>query len=256
MSTNPNVGYWMPYHAARAIAATFCYDIRWALTPVFGNDFPSACLHPKDPCFAKFLIDPAIVQFCAEETVRFKELGPAYTVFGSDASSPVVVPKTHCQQKVRSTDLESGYGTDTGRNGKYLSSPEVSPRTQFTPINRSRSPYSPHTAGSSLVGSPLSLNAPPGLLTPTSAPCEYQGAMFRTKRTHSKVALYDDCGDGALTRPETAATVDSTHGSEMSGGDGDKHTHDDLEAAEMLLSLSAVELTMPPRKRNRRVGRF
>ncbi|KAG9189040.1 hypothetical protein G6011_05908 [Alternaria panax] len=260
-------GYWMPYHAARAIAATFCYDIRWALTPVFGNDFPSTCLHPADPGFAKFLIDPAIVRYCVQETAHFKELGPAYTVCGPDAS-PIETRKMHCgrasmneklarQRRVRPVDIESGYGTDTDRNGKYLLSPEVSPRTQFTPINRSQSPYSPCTAVSSLMGSPISLNAPPGLLTPTSAPCEYQGGFYRTKRTHSNVASYNDCGDEARTRPETATTVDSAHGSEveMSGGDGN-NTHEDLDAAAMLLSLSANEVTLPPTKRTRRGSRF
>jgi hypothetical protein len=257
----------MPYHAARAIAATFCHDIRWALTPVFGNDFPSTCLHPKDPCFAKFLIDPDIVKYCAQETVRFKELGPAYTVFGSDASSLVEATKTHCRpsslnekaakQHVQPADIESGYGTDTDRNGKYLCSPEVSPRTQFTPINRSQSPYSPSTAVSSLMGSPINLHAPPGLLTPTSAPCEYQSGIFRTKRTHSNVASHEDYVDEALTRSETAATIDSAHGSEveMSGGD-DNHTHDDLNAAAMLLSFRAMETTIPPTKRTRRGSRF
>ncbi|CAN9087616.1 unnamed protein product [Alternaria alternata] len=261
-------GYWMPYHAARAIAATFCYDIRWALTPVFGNDFPSICLHPSDACFSKFLIDPATVRYCAQETVRFKELGPAYTLCKSDASSLPETRKTHCgrssmneqverHRRVRPSDIESGYGTDTDRTGKYLCSPEVSPRTQFTPINRSQSPYSPRTAVSSLTGSPVSLNVPPDLLTPTSAPCEHQGGFYRTKRTHSNVASYDDCGDEALIRLETTATVDSAHGSEvdMSGGD-DNHTHGDLEAAAMLLSLSGTGTTMPPTKRTRRDSRI
>jgi hypothetical protein len=250
----------MPYHAAKAIAATFCYDIRWALTPVFGNDFPNQCLHPKDPCFAKFLIDPTIVQFCAQETTRFAKLGSAYKVFEADAMSPVEAPKMHyepplrkekltIQRRVRPTDIESGYGTDPDRNGKYLCSPEVSPRTQFTPINRSQSPYSPRTTGSSLMGSPMNFHAPPGLLTPTAAPYEYHTEGFRPKRTHSKVSC-----DDRVTRPETATTVDSAHGSEASGGD-DNHTREDLKAAEMLMALG-VEKTVPPMKRTRCGSRF
>jgi hypothetical protein len=252
----------MPYHAAKAIAATFCYDIRWALTPVFGNDFPSICLLPKDPCFAKFLIDPAIVQYCTQETNRFREQGPSYRVYRSIASSPVEAPKTQFspsplnvktikQRRARPADIESGYGTDTDRSDKYLYSPEVSPRTRFTPINRSQSPYSPRTDDSSLMGSPVSFRAPHRLLTPTSAPCEYHSESLRTKRTHSKVAFHDQCDDEAFTRPQTAATVDSAHGSEVCGGD-DNHTHDDIDAAEMLLSLCAVDNTMPPLKRTRR----
>jgi hypothetical protein len=101
------------------------------------------------------------------------------------------------------------------------------------------------------MGSPVSLHAPPGLLTPTSAPYEYQSEGFHKKRTHSKVASYDH----HVVRPETATTVDSAHGSEMSGGDGN-HTHDDLNAAETLLSLCAVDKAMPPTKRTRRGTSF
>jgi hypothetical protein len=256
----------MPYYAAREIAATFCYEIRWALTPVFGNDFPSICLHPKDAGFAKFLIDPATVQYCTQETYRFREQGPSYKVYRSMASSPVEIRKTDFsppplnvktakQRRTRPADIESGYGTDPDRSDKYLCSPEVSPRTQFTPINRSQSPYSPRITDSSFMGSPVSLRAPYGLLTPTSAPCEYHNEGFRTKRTHSKVAFHDQGDDGAFTRPQTAATVDSAHGSELSGTD-DLHTHDDVDAAEALLSLCAVDNTMPPTKRTRRGSTF
>jgi hypothetical protein len=42
---------------------------------------------------------------------------------------------------------------------------------------------------------------------------------------------------------------------EMSGGD-DNHTHGDLEAAAMLLSLSGTGTTMPPTKRTRRDSRI
>jgi hypothetical protein len=256
----------MPYQAAKEIAATFCYDIRWALTPVFGNDFPDSCLHPNEPGFAKFFIKTATVQYCTQETNRFREQGQSYKVYGSIASSPVEVRKTHFsppslnvktvkQRRARPADIESGYGTDTDRSDKYLCSPEVSPRTRFTPINRSQSPYSPRTADSSLMGSPVSIRAPYGLLTPTSAPCEYLNEGLRTKRTHSKVAFHDHGDERVFTRPQTAATVDSAHGSEVSGGD-DRHTHDDVDAAEVLLSLCAVDNTMPPTKRTRRGSTF
>ncbi|EUC37487.1 hypothetical protein COCCADRAFT_85347 [Bipolaris zeicola 26-R-13] len=255
-------GYWIPYQAARAIAATFCYDIRWALTPVFGNDFPSICLTPDDPCFAKFVIDPAIVRYCSEETTKFRELGSAYEVHRPVAPTQVEAPTSRSEQpplsarvvrqrRARPADIESGYGTDTERNDRYLFSPEVSPRTRFTPINRPRSPYSPRTAESSFVSSPVSMRAPPGLHTPTSTPYEYSGEVFRAKRSHSKVACCEHPADEAVARPPTAATVDSAHGCEMCVGD-DNHSHFDMDAAEMLLSLRTADNRMPPSKRTRR----
>ncbi|KAF9635132.1 putative apses transcription factor xbp1 protein [Lasiodiplodia theobromae] len=41
-------GYWLPYDAARAVAANFCWHLRAALTPLFGPDFVRDCLHPAD----------------------------------------------------------------------------------------------------------------------------------------------------------------------------------------------------------------
>ena len=256
----------MPYHAARAIAATFCYDIRWALTPVFGDGFPSICLTPNDPCFAKFLIDPAIVQYCTQETAKFRDLGPLYEVHGVDTSSPVRTAKSRFgapplsvkvvkQRSVQAADIESGYGSDAEGRDRYLCSPEVSPRTRFTPINRPQSPYSHRTANSSIASSPASMHTPQRLLTPTSAPCEYQYGSFRTKRTHSKVNCYDHTLDEAATRPLTAITVDSAHSSEMSIG-VDNLSYGDMDAAEALLSLSGGDDTMPPTKRTRHVSKF
>src|SRR4051812_43654571 len=117
----------MPYQAARAIAATFCYEIRWALTPVFGNDFPSMCLSPKDPNFAKFLIDSAIVRYCATETNRFKVEGASYRLSTSHLLSPIETPKMRFdsptwkpkgmeERRAWPADLESGYGTDMEKN--------------------------------------------------------------------------------------------------------------------------------------------
>jgi hypothetical protein len=41
------IGYWMPYEAARAMAATFCWRIRYALTPLFGTEFPAMTYDPR-----------------------------------------------------------------------------------------------------------------------------------------------------------------------------------------------------------------
>lgn len=65
-------GYWIPYEAAKAILATFCYEIRFVLTPMFGNDFVNTCIPIDNPCFGSFRIDPKIVKFCAEETKQWE----------------------------------------------------------------------------------------------------------------------------------------------------------------------------------------
>ncbi|KAH9862465.1 hypothetical protein IAQ61_009882 [Plenodomus lingam] len=249
-------GYWFPYEAAKAVAATFCYDIRWALTPVFGADFPDLCIHPHDPRYAKFIIEPAIVRHCTRETKRFREEGPSY-LLATEASNSYH-PRDRMERRVRPTDIESGYGTDTDRSDKYYCSPQVSPRSQFTPINRSLSPRSPYPADFFTVASPVRTQYQQGTLACTSVPIEYGEGSFRTKRTLSKVAFSDNCDDDQQSRPPTAATVDSCHSGRTSGGSSndDGHTNTDMDAAQMLLSLSTDSHTQPPMKRRRRGSHF
>jgi hypothetical protein len=252
----------MPYDAAKAIAATFCYDIRWALVPVFGSDFPDKCFHPKNDGFAKFLIDPSIVQYCTMETNRFRTEGASYRISTSNIPSLRELPnmgfesapwedRVVKQRRARPTDIESGYGTDTDRHSdKYIVSPQVSPRTLWTSVNRSMSPSSPRTVSSSNMGSPVSTQGPPLIQLPTSVPGGYYDEPFRTKRTHSKVAFSDNCDDEVATRPWTAGTSksDSCHVHDA------RHSQNDLVAAEIMLSLSSGDnmLLPPPTKRTRR----
>jgi hypothetical protein len=64
-------GYWVPYEAAKALLATFCYEIRFVLTPMFGNDFVNTCIPTDNDGFGSFHIDPKIVEYCAEDVKRW-----------------------------------------------------------------------------------------------------------------------------------------------------------------------------------------
>ncbi|KAF2130435.1 hypothetical protein P153DRAFT_338231 [Dothidotthia symphoricarpi CBS 119687] len=261
-------GYWMPYQAAKAIAATFCYDIRWALTPVFGNDFPSMCVHPKSTSFAKFVIDPTIVQYCTEQTNKFRIEGASYRILGSNLSSPVATPQLQFgsppweanvlrQHYGRQLESESGYGTDTDRSDRYLFSPQVSPRSQFTAVNsfRSLSPPSPRTnTTSSTLGSPTNAQFPPRIVLPTSVPDGYYEEHLRMKRTHSKVAFSDNCDDELPSRPRTAATVNSDGGYDTVNFGESGHTQREIDAAEHLMMLSASDKMLPPPTKRTRCG--
>lgn len=258
----------MPYHAARAIAATFCYEQRWALTPIFGNDFPSLCVHPKHPNYAKFQIDPAIVHYCAVETKRFATEGSAYRV-EAPASLPSKGPGIQfCQQsfsvritkerKVLPADLESGYGTDTDRSDPYLWSPDVSPRSQTVPTNnRSLSPLSPPVADSPAVSTVLDGRSHHALLAATSAPIGSLQEPFLTKRTHSKVATSKGWDDDEFIRPRTATTMSSESGLNEDGRDTDYGLERvDIDAAELLMALRTNNSTLPPMKRTRRGSEY
>ncbi|KAI5294399.1 hypothetical protein KEM52_004100 [Ascosphaera acerosa] len=47
-------GYWLPFEAARALAATFCFRLRWLLVPVFGPEFVQLCARHGDPMPAEY----------------------------------------------------------------------------------------------------------------------------------------------------------------------------------------------------------
>ncbi|KAG0137962.1 hypothetical protein HOY82DRAFT_666850 [Tuber indicum] len=63
-----NPGYWIPYEAAKALAAKFCYRIRYALTIIFGDSFPDQCLPEHHPEFGKYQIDAKIISACCEKS--------------------------------------------------------------------------------------------------------------------------------------------------------------------------------------------
>jgi hypothetical protein len=67
-------GYWVPFEAAKAIAATFCYEFRHALIPVFGLEFVDICIKPMSPGFGDMSIDPKITQRCIEQADHYRLL--------------------------------------------------------------------------------------------------------------------------------------------------------------------------------------
>ncbi|KAI1143060.1 hypothetical protein F5Y05DRAFT_141534 [Hypoxylon sp. FL0543] len=67
-------GYWMPFHCAKAVCATFCHSIAEALIPIFGPDFPSLCPPADAPDYGRMVIDPAIVRQSTREAEHFRRL--------------------------------------------------------------------------------------------------------------------------------------------------------------------------------------
>ena len=140
----------MPYEAAKAVAATFCYHIRYALTPVFGVDFLSMCVRPEDPSFGRMIISRSIVRQCTEAAHGFRTLSREASLASSPrtpASStnyPRWTPKSLRHKAGKSMDVESEYSTDTDRSGKYLYSPPNSLDFKWTALNIPRSANPQH----------------------------------------------------------------------------------------------------------------
>lgn len=191
-------GYWMPYQAARAIAATFCYDIRYALTPIFGNEFPSMCLSPKDPGFAKFLIDPAIVRQCAAETERFKREKSSYQIDVPHLLSPMETPKMQFEsptwkpkaikhQSARPATInnssrpgtQGGYSSRPSTQGGYTSRPTT--KSGYSPLTERHDDFafSPHMSHSPRWNH---INRPrtPNSLSPNVSPRSHFSTLNRS----------------------------------------------------------------------------
>ncbi|KAL2003741.1 hypothetical protein VTN02DRAFT_2506 [Thermoascus thermophilus] len=139
-------GYWMPFEAAKAVAATFCWRIRHALTPLFGLDFPSMCIPPEDRArFGRMIIDAAIVQKATESANHYRLLeksarshlrtpstpGPSSSF---DQTGKNLIPRIR-----RRAETVVNYETDSDMNDdKCFCTPPTPYRNSFTPVNTPR----------------------------------------------------------------------------------------------------------------------
>ena len=130
-------GYWMPYEAAKAVAATFCWSIRYALTPVFGIDFIDMCVPPDSDKFGVMMIDPQITRLCTEQARMYKRMEvesphPRPTM-GAMASprtptSPMFQRNLAAATRFKAINVNdeassSGYSTEASDGDGYLMSP-------------------------------------------------------------------------------------------------------------------------------------
>jgi hypothetical protein len=136
----------MPFACAKAVTATFCYNIRHALTPIFGREFADTCTHPTDAMFANFKIDSSVIQACTVETNRWLQRADARFTPGSSrepSEAPgtprtgLMVPWKRLKAKVTdsATFPESGYGTDTDWSD---CTPNMSPTTSWAAVDKPR----------------------------------------------------------------------------------------------------------------------
>ena len=108
LADNIVTGYWMPYDAAKWIAVTFCWKIRYALVPLFGSEFPHLCIPPADPAYKRFTIDPEIIRCCASQLQNAgdgeagQQSGPQLGIPAGSSSPPVKGPASSKRRSTRS----------------------------------------------------------------------------------------------------------------------------------------------------------
>ncbi|KIV94950.1 hypothetical protein PV10_02664 [Exophiala mesophila] len=257
-------GYWIPYEAARAVAATFCYDIRYALTPVFGNDFPAACLKPDDESFGSMYINPDITKRCAAQAEMYRQLElqgnndevatlPCASPTSSPTSYPNTPKHTRTQQgghkkllpkPLRITDSPtsipaSGYASDPDHY--LLSSPgEVAsphlafstrgPTAQSTPTSPHLLPHHSKPAPWSTVNSTQTWPRPP---SPPSL-VKFTNPFSSSERSSKSPSDTDN---------ELPSKSDATKGKARA-----KTARRRLQGGEIPRSHTPLDLTPPPRK--------
>lgn len=146
----------MPYEAAKAMAATFCWRLRYVLTPLFGTDFPAMCIPPSDrKYYGRMTIPEAVVQHATKTAKYYRSLEPnkefnpsaidepskTHNLFHMDLPShgdsslklpPIKIPRlqyAECSPSARDSSMEP-----------YSMSPtSQSSFSNFTPINAPRS---------------------------------------------------------------------------------------------------------------------
>ncbi len=127
----------MPYEAAKAVAATFCWSIRYALTPVFGIDFIDLCIPPDSDKFGVMMIDPKITRLCIEQAKQYKMMEfelphprPTVSAMGSPRTptSPIYRRNLAAAPKFKAMNVNdeassSGYSTESSDGEGYVMSP-------------------------------------------------------------------------------------------------------------------------------------
>lgn len=131
----------MPYSCAKAVCATFCYQIAGALIPIFGSNFPSECLPPQSSDFARMVIDPVLVAEATRETELMRQ---AIMRGLEDGAAPSSFHRSQISQPV-------GGSRDTYRHPEVHSRPSSMHHLVLPPIG---SPHTRPVSGSRMDGGP------------------------------------------------------------------------------------------------------
>jgi hypothetical protein len=141
----------MPFEAAKAVAATFCWNIRYALTPVFGAEFPSQCIQPGSDRFGEMVIDCSITRRCTEEARAYRSIenlaaSSAISIMRSPLTPDSPTFPRYVKQLrpkiLKLGGIGSGYSTEAGSDDHYAlvpGTPHLPYRNAWTPANTPRS---------------------------------------------------------------------------------------------------------------------
>ena len=258
MRADKGLGYWVPFEAAKAMAATFCYDIRYVLIPLFGPDFPQLCLRRGDPGFERYVIDRKIIQKCSEEAKAYREetlrlRGLSATTSPTD--SPITPSSTDAlgwgsrfprRSAICGVGTEGGYGTETSQSPEYITSPQARFGSQWTPVKtppRSvmKRPYqspSPRQVYPSLMSSA----SPKSQETTSSGESETSKRSRKTTRSDQ-----DGSSEARSLSSSSSSSVDASQ--PLRRGNPPPRPSTEMRAAWMLMQLHGADTSRSGKRR-------
>ncbi|CAI7632491.1 unnamed protein product [Penicillium palitans] len=227
-------GYWMPYEAAKAMAATFCWRIRYALTPLFGTEFPAMCIPPTDrKTHGRMVIPSEIVQRATDTSNYYRSLEMKSSTGGSalaintpssthtllhdmgilsrqDTSltlPPLKFPRAHYAESNPSA-------RDSSMEPYCMSPKSQSPMSTFTPINPPRSSNaiprsrveSPRTILRAISDAMRPENVPGGISEESDTESDGSSNMYSTPNCPSVDGHMETDKLGGLDEPANAAS--------------------------------------------------
>ena len=239
----------MPFEAAKAVAATFCYPIRYALTPLFGLDFPSRCLVPEDRDFANMIIDKSIVSRCTDQARGYREMSigtplDESPVTPSSLSSFSKWPSRSLRPKPAKTmDIESDRCTDTSfRDGSPIPMHRAYPFTAMhmprsTDVHHNRLP----SPAEMLAGVPVGEDSEEPPDTPRTSSSK---GNVRAKRTLPDVVSdVDEEYDASRSSSESSEAIREAP-KRRKTSHSPSSTLSDVEAARILMRLNMEDATL------------
>ncbi|KAJ9490292.1 hypothetical protein VN97_g2942 [Penicillium thymicola] len=229
-------GYWMPYEAARAMAATFCWRIRYALTPLFGTEFPAMCIPPTDRKFhGRMVIPPEVVQRATNTSNYYRSLELKSSAGNSppESNTPssthtllhgmgVLSPQDSSLKlpplKIPFAHYESNPNARGSMEPYCMSPKSQSPMSTFTPINPPRSSdamprsrvESPRAILRAVSDAMRSENVPKGISEDSDTESYGSSNMYSTPNCPSVDGHMETDKPGDLDEPATASDVAAT----------------------------------------------
>ncbi|EKG13451.1 hypothetical protein MPH_09477, partial [Macrophomina phaseolina MS6] len=254
-------GYWMPFDAARAVAATFCYHIRHALTPIFGPDFAARCMHPGDPAFASFKIDRAVVQRSAAQTNEWRLLHSVLNsaAFGGRGGIGAEQQQRHVSAAVPTTTSRrcagGGGGGDMSRASTVspVSVTTATTTTTTTPAAPT-APMTPSLPCNYTPWGPKMLRPRPAAVVPMASHHHHQQqqghnaySCYRTADLESGYGTDTDQSDKYRFSPLVSPTTRVVHWTSVNNGGGGYYPQTPAPTPRESLGLeTAVSTTTTP----------